>query len=270
MIGPFVDTGWLAKHLDEVVTADVRWYLNGRSARDAYLAGHLPGAVFVDLDTVLAAPASPERGRHPLPDPDAFAAALGQLGIGDRDTVVAYDDDGGVIAARLVWMLRATGHEAALLDGGIDAWDGPLEAGPSARAAAQFKAREWPRALIATIDEVADAGDAVLLDARDRDRYSGAVEPVDPRAGHIPGARSLPVREHVGPDGRLPAREKLRERLRAVGVGEDSAVISYCGSGVTACHNLLVLEHAGMRPGRLYPGSWSEWSADPSRPAETS
>ncbi len=128
--------------------------------------------MFVDLDTVLAAPASAERGRHPLPDPDAFAAALGQLGIGDRDTVVAYDDDGGVIAARLVWMLRATGHEAAVLDGGIDAWDGPLEAGPSARAAAQFNAREWPPALIATIDEVADAGDAVLLDARDRDRYS--------------------------------------------------------------------------------------------------
>ncbi len=225
--------------------------------------------MFVDLDTVLAAPAGPERGRHPLPDPEAFAASLGQLGIGGGDTVVAYDDDGGVIAARLVWMLRATGHEAAVLDGGIDAWDGSLEAGPSERAAAEFAASEWPRELIATIDEVADAGEAVLLDARDRDRYSGAFEPADPRAGHIPGARSLPVREHAGPDGRLPAPEELRERLRAAGVGDESAVISYCGSGVTACHNLLVLEHAGMRPGRLYPGSWSQWSADPSRPAET-
>jgi thiosulfate/3-mercaptopyruvate sulfurtransferase len=269
VIGPFVDTGWLAEHLDEVVTADVRWYLDGRSARGAYLAGHLPGAVFVDLDTVLAAPASPERGRHPLPDPEAFAAALGQLGIGDRDTVVAYDDAGGVIAARLVWMLRATGHDAAVLDGGIDAWDGPLEAGPSLRAVAEFGAREWPSELIATIDEVADAGDAVLLDARDGPRFSGAFEPVDPRPGHIPGARSLPVREHVGPDGRLLPRDELAERLRGVGVDDGVEVISSCGSGVTACHNLLVLSHLGLPPGRLYPGSWSQWSADPARPAET-
>jgi thiosulfate/3-mercaptopyruvate sulfurtransferase len=269
VIGPFVDAAWLAEHLDEVVAADVRWYLDGRSARDAYLAGHLPGAVFVDLDTVLAAPPSPERGRHPLPDPEAFAAAIGQLGIGDGSVVVAYDDDGGVIAARLAWMLRATGHEAAVLDGGIDAWGGPLEAGPSARPATEFAARPWPAELLASIDEVAAAGDAVLLDARDRDRFSGAFEPVDPRPGHIPGARSVPVREHVGPDGRLLASEELRERLAAVGVGEDSEVISSCGSGVTACHNLLVLSHLGLRPGRLYPGSWSQWSADPSRPAET-
>jgi thiosulfate/3-mercaptopyruvate sulfurtransferase len=166
-------------------------------------------------------------------------------------------------------MLRATGHEAAVLDGGIDAWDGPIETGPSTRAAASFTSREWPHELLATIDNIAAGGDAVLLDARDRDRYSGAFERVDPRPGHIPGARSLPVREHVGPDGRLLGRESLRERLRAVGVGDDSAVISYCGSGVTACHNLLVLSHVGLPAGRLYPGSWSQWSADPSRPAET-
>jgi thiosulfate/3-mercaptopyruvate sulfurtransferase len=269
MFPPFIDSGWLTGHFDEVVTADVRWYLDGRSGHDAFRAGHLPGAVFVDLDTALAAPASQAAGRHPLPDPDSFAAALGRLGIGDQDTVIAYDDAGGVIAARLVWMLRASGHEAAVLNGGIAAWDGPLETGDHAVNAARSSSRPWPPELLASIDDVADAGDAVLLDARDGPRYSGELEPVDPRPGHIPGARSLPVREHIGPDGTLLALEQLRERIDGVGVRPDSDVISYCGSGVTACHNLLVLEHLGLRPGRLFPGSWSQWSADPSRPAET-
>jgi thiosulfate/3-mercaptopyruvate sulfurtransferase len=269
MIAPFVEKPWLARHLRDVVPADARWYLDGRSGRDAYLAGHLPGAVFVDLDDVLAGPSSAAEGRHPLPDPELFADGLARLGIGDRDTVIAYDDAGGVIAARLAWMLRCTGHEAAVLNGGIDAWDGPLETGPletgpHALEAARFTSRPWPPELLASIDEVADAGDAVLLDARDGPRYRGESEPFDARPGHIPGARSLPVREHVGPDGRLlPV-----ERVRAVGVRQDTEVISSCGSGVTACHNLLVLEHLGMRPGRLYAGSWSEWSADPERPTE--
>jgi thiosulfate/3-mercaptopyruvate sulfurtransferase len=271
MITPFVDAAWLSEHLGEVVTADVRWYLDGRSGLQAYHRGHLPGAVFVDLDTVLAAPPSAARGRHPLPEPERFAADLARLGIGDEDTVVAYDDAGGVIAARLAWMLRATGHEAAVLDGGIDAWTGPLEQGRRAiEAPGAFTARTWPPELLASIDEVAAGGGAVLLDARDGVRYRGESEPVDPRPGHIPGARSLPVREHVRADGRLLAREELRERLRAVGVEEDVEVISSCGSGVTACHNLLVLEHLGLPPGRLYPGSWSQWSADPTRPSETS
>jgi thiosulfate/3-mercaptopyruvate sulfurtransferase len=268
MIAPFVDSAWLRGHFHDVAVADVRWYLDGRSGRDAYEAGHLPNAVFVDLDTALAAPASAGGGRHPLPDPDTFAAALGSLGIGDWDTVIAYDDAGGVIAARLVWMLRATGHEAGVLDGGIDAWDGPLERGQRAVQRAEFSARAWPPELLASIDEVAAAGDAVLLDARDGSRFRGESESVDARPGHIPGARSLPVREHVGADGRLLPADRLRERLVAVGVQPDTEVISSCGSGVTACHNLLVLEHLGMRPGRLYPGSWSEWSADPERPTE--
>ena len=272
MIDPFVSSDWLHKHLAEVVIADVRWYLGGRTGLTEYHRGHLPGAVFVDLDAVLAATPSGAEGRHPLPEPETFAAALGKLGIGDEDTVVAYDDAGGVIAARLVWMLRAIGHEAAVLDGGIDAWSGQLESGRRAvEAVRRFTARPWPRELLATIDEVAGIGsDVVLLDARDGPRYRGESEPVDPRPGHIPGARSLPVREHTGGDGRLLPRDELRSRLRAAGVSEGSAVISYCGSGVTACHNLLVLAHLGMRPGRLYPGSWSQWSADPSRPAEVS
>ena len=132
MIAPVVDAAWTAAHLGEVVLADVRWYLDGRPGRPEYDRGHLPGAVFVELDDWLAAPASPEAGRHPLPDPEVFARGMGELGIGDTDTVIAYDDQGGVIAARLAWLLRVTGHEAAVLDGGIAAWDGPLETGPAA------------------------------------------------------------------------------------------------------------------------------------------
>jgi thiosulfate/3-mercaptopyruvate sulfurtransferase len=269
MIAPFVDSAWLSERLGEVVVADARSYLDGRSGREAYERGHLPGAVFVDLDTVLAAPPSPEYGRHPLPEPDAFAAGLGELGIGDEDTVIAYDDAGGVIAARLVWMLRVSGHEAAVLDGGIDAWGGSLETGAGEPGRRVFTARAWPSDLLVTADEIANAGDAVVLDARDGARYRGESEPIDPRAGHIPGARSLPVREHVGADGRLLPPGQLRMRVQGVGVDGDNQVISYCGSGVTACHNLLVLEHLGLPPGRLYPGSWSQWSADPNRPAET-
>jgi len=269
MIDPFITSDWLHEHLGQVVVADVRWYLDGRAGLAEYHRGHVPGAVFVDLDAVLAAAPSAADGRHPLPEPETFAAALAELGIGDEDTVVAYDDAGGVIAARLVWMLRATGHEAAVLDGGIGAWAGPLETGPPAvEAVGRFTARPWPRELLATIDEVASLSDSVLLDARDGPRFRGESEPVDPRPGHIPGARSLPVREHLGSDGRLLAVDELRARFEDVGVDRDVEVISSCGSGVTACHNLLLLEHLGLRPGRLYPGSWSQWSADPARPSE--
>src|SRR5687767_12423272 len=151
MIGPVVDAAWTAAHRDELVLADVRWYLDGSSGRAAYDKGHLPGAVFVDLEAWLAARASPERGRHPLPEPEVFARGMGEVGIGDADTVVAYDDQGGVIAARLVWMLRATGRVAALLDGGLAAWEGPLETEPARRAPAAFTARPWPP------DRLADA-----------------------------------------------------------------------------------------------------------------
>jgi len=268
MIDPFVDREWLRGHFDELLTADVRWYLDGRAGRDSYNAGHLPGAVFVDLDTILAGPPTAAGGRHPLPDPEAFAAGLGALGIGDRDTVIAYDDAGGVIAGRLVWLLRATGHEAAVLDGGIGAWGEPLATAITARPAAGFTARPWPSERLAWIDELGSSDD-VVLDARERPRYRGELEPVDPRAGHIPGAHSLPCRENLDPDGRLLGASQLRERLGAVGVASDTPVVSYCGSGVTACHTLLVLEQLGLRPGRLFPGSWSQWSADPDRPVAT-
>ena len=268
MLAPFVDAGWLAAHRDEVVACDVRWYLDGRTGRAAYDAGHLPGAVFVDLDIDLSAHEGDGAGRHPLPAPESFAAAMAALGIGDRDTVVAYDDDGGAIAARLAWMLRVTGHDAAVLDGGIAAWPGPLETAAVVRGPVAFTPSAWPAKRVAGIEEVAATGD-VVIDSRSAEHYAGAPDDLDPRYGHIPGARSLPTREHLGADGRLQDRDALRARFAAVGIGPGAAVVSYCGSGVTACHNLLVLEQAGLGPGRLFAGSWSQWSRDPARPVAT-
>jgi thiosulfate/3-mercaptopyruvate sulfurtransferase len=268
VIDPFISVDWLREHSGSVIVADCRWYLDGRSGRAAYDAGHIPGAVFVDLDSALTRHADPAvAGRHPLAEPADFAAAMGALGIGDDDTVVAYDDAGGVIAARLVWMLRVTGHEAALLDGGLAAWDGELATAPAVRAPTAFTAREWPADRIATIDEAAAAADrAVVIDARQRERYLGEPDGVDPRAGHIPGARSVPCRENLDDAGKVLPAAELRARF---GVDDAAEVISYCGSGVTACHNLLAMEQAGLGRGRLFPGSWSQWSRDPARAAET-
>jgi thiosulfate/3-mercaptopyruvate sulfurtransferase len=268
VIPAVVDAAWLQEHRVGVVVADVRWYLDGRSGRAAYDSGHLPGAVFVDVDRVLSRAHAPEDGRHPLPSPEAFARALGTLGIGDGDTVVAYDDAGGTIAARLVWMLRALEHPAALLDGGLAAYAGPLETEKVARPPATFTARPWPEARLAAIEDAANRANTVL-DARDPERYRGDVEPVDPRAGHIPGARSMPTRGHLAADGRFLAPEALRRRFAAAGVATGASVVSYCGSGVTACHQLLALEHAGLGHGRLYPGSWSQWANTPGRAAAT-
>jgi thiosulfate/3-mercaptopyruvate sulfurtransferase len=270
VITPFVDVEWLAANYDEVVVADLRWYPDGRSGRAAYEQGHLPGAVFVDFEASLAAHGSDDGGRHPFPAPDEFAAAMAAAGIGDGDTVVAYDDEGGVFAARLVFMLRIIGHEAALLDGGIGSWTGPLEPGPGEPVEpGSFRSSPWPADRLVTIDRAADPAGAVLIDARQRDRYEGAPDPFDPRAGHIPGARSLPCRENLEPGGRLLPVEELRGRLASVGIEAATPVISYCGSGVTACHNLLVIEQVGYEPGQLFPGSWSQWSRDPEREAAT-
>ena len=271
---PFVTAAQLAERLaeqpDDLVLADVRWNLSGPQ-RAAYDVGHVPGAVFVDLDAVLAAPPSPERGRHPLPDPLEFAAAMGRLGIDGSRAVVAYDDEGGVYAARLVWLLRALGHPASVLDGGLQAWEGGLTTAAPRPEPVEFTPRPWPTWLLAEIDEVADlaadAGDGtVLIDARPAERFRGD-DDTDARAGHIPGARSVPVREHLV-DGRLADTDALRRRFAEAGIEPGTPVVSYCGSGVTGCANLLVLEHAGLGVGRLYPGSWSQWAADPARPIE--
>ena len=172
--------------------------------------------------------------------------------------MVGYDDAGGVIAARLVWMLRAIGVEAALLDGGITAWDGPLEAGVVARPATRFEARRWPRDRVATLQDVS-AGACTVIDARPAARYAGEPDALDPVAGHIPGSVSVPCREHLDDDGRVRPVAHLRARFAQAGVLHAADVVSSCGSGVTACHNLLVLEHAGLGKGRLYPGSWSQY-----------
>lgn len=266
---PVVDAEWVREHRDSVVLADVRWFLDGRSGYDAYLAGHLPGAVWVDVDTVLSAPPNETGGRHPLPDPAAFADALGALGIGDRTTVVAYDADGGPYAARLVWLLRRTGRAAALLDGGPAGWPGATETGGVTLPEARLTPVEWPKEALRSADEVA-AGDAVVLDARAADRYSGeTVLPSDIRSGHVPGARSAPWSANITGEGTFATPEQLRERYEALGVREGAEVIVYCGSGVTACHDLLALERAGITGAALYPGSWSAWSADLSRPLAT-
>ena len=265
VIPPVVDAAFLAAHPDAVV-ADVRWYLDGRSGRDAWLNGHLPGAVFVDLNTVLAGPPSPEAGRHPLPEPEVFAAGLAALGIGDRDTVVAYDDAGGASAGRLVWLLRTIGVDAALLDGGLAAWSGPLVEGEQTRPAASFAPRPWDEAALATIDDAATA--YRVVDARAGARYRGDTEPVDPRAGHIPGAINVPFPGNLDADQRFLAPEALRRRFAELGITDAAGVVVYCGSGVTACHDLLALEHAGLGRARLYPGSWSHYAAT-TRPEAT-
>jgi len=268
VIAPVVSASWLADH-PEAVIVDVRWYLDGRSGRVAYEAGHLAGSVFVDLDAVLAAPATPEAGRHPLPAPEVFAAGMRVAGISDDSVVVAYDDAGGMSAGRLVWMLRALGVDAALLDGGLAAWTGDLATGAGAPPApGAFAARDWPGDRLATIDEAAGDVGAVVIDARAAERYRGDVEPVDPRAGHIPGAVNVPFGGNLDAGGRFLAPDMLRARFAAAGVRDDTDAIVYCGSGVTACHDLLALEHAGLGRGRLYPGSWSQWAAT-GRPSAT-
>lgn len=258
MLPPFVDAAWLSTH-PEAVVADVRSYLDGRSGRLAYQANHLPGAVFVELDSWLAGPPSTAQGRHPLPDPEVFAEGMCALGIGDDDDVVAYDDDAGAMASRLVWMLRSTGHQAALLDGGLTGWTGELTQVVPSRAPAAFTARPWPREQLADLDDLGE----VLLDARPGERFRGEVEPLDARPGHVPGALGVPCRENVDAHGFLLPDDVLRKRFAAV----RRPWVSSCGSGVTACQNLLVAEHLGLPPGRLWPGSYSQWAAT-DRPVE--
>lgn len=273
VIAPVVDASFLAAH-PEAVVADVRWYLDGRDGHDAHLAGHLPGARFVDLEVHLAAHGLPaDEGRHPFPTPEAFARSMGALGIGDGSLVVAYDDGGGMTAGRLVVMLRMLGREAALLDGGLAVWQAegrPVEVGPSpVPEPADFTVTPWPPARFASADETlahATAGGATL-DARSPDRFTGEVALIDPRPGHIPGARNAPWASVLAPDGRFLSPLELRGHFEALGALGDGTV-AYCGSGVSACLNVLAMERAGLVPPRLYVASWSGWSSDPERPAE--
>ncbi len=264
-MSPLIGAADLAARASDgrVRIADCRWYLGEpERGREAYATAHLPGAVYVDLERDLSAQAGP--GRHPLPEPAEFAARMSALGIGSEHTVVAYDDRSGAVAARLWWMLRRVGHrEALVLDGGLAAWQAaslPLTADvPNHPPATLRVTGAWDGTL--SRDEVrARLGSLVLLDARAPARYRGDEEPIDPVAGHIPTATNVQYEGNLDDDGRFLDPAALAARYQAAGAGGDGPVVVYCGSGVTACHDILALEVAGFGDALLYPGSWSDWS----------
>lgn len=274
-----INTAELAAHLNDPDWAivDARFTLNipARGEND-YGAGHIPGAVYAHLDRDLASPHIPgQTGRHPLPDIAAFAATLGSWGIDDRTQVVAYDDAGGMYAARLWWMLRWLGHDAAaILDGDWRQWQAegrPVRAGVERRRPRTFVACVRPE-LVATAAEIeASLGDhsLQLLDARGPDRFRGENETIDPVAGHIPGAVSAPFAANLDASGRLLSPSALCARFAPLlGEAPASESVVYCGSGVSAAHNALAMQHAGLGLPRLYAGSWSDWITDPERPVE--
>jgi thiosulfate/3-mercaptopyruvate sulfurtransferase len=282
MYTTLIEPAALAAH-----TGDANWVIvdcrhdlmNLAAGRDAYAAGHLPNALFADMEHDLSGEkrdaSGAFRGRHPLPEKDAFIELLRSWGVNDDTQVVAYDAHGGMFAARLWWMLRWVGHEAvAVLDGGVPAWQAvglPLSTDAAVtRPRGAIAARE---ALVTTVDVNAvlhnvEHGGRAVVDARAPDRFRGENETIDPIGGHIPGARNRFFKDNLQADGRFKAPAQLKEEL-GVAVGDPRSAIMQCGSGVTACHNLLALEVAGMPGAALYPGSWSEWSADAARPVAT-
>lgn len=256
----------------DVVLLDVRWALGDPQGHQHYLHGHLPGAVFVDLDTELAAPASPQAGRHPLPAIADLQAAARRWGITADSTVVAYDNGGAMSASRAWWLLRWGGlSDVLLLDGGLAAWTadgGELATGEVVPVPGDIELAAGQLPVLDADAAAAQAAAGVLLDARAGERYRGEVEPMDPRAGHIPGARSAPTGENLAADGRFKSPAELRARFEALGATEGTPVGSYCGSGVTAAHQAAALAIAGL-DAVVYVGSWSQWSNDPARPAAT-
>jgi len=247
---------------ENTVVVDCRWYLGWpESGIDAYRAGHLPGAIHVSLDTDLSGPVGP--GRHPLPTPEAFAQTCASLGITSSATVVAYDDVGGAVAARLWWMLTNQGYDRAfVLDGGIQAWiasGGELTTDTPTPIRGRTTSRPWT-ATVDRDDVRHRATGTVVIDARSAERYRGDSEPVDPEAGHIPGALSMPLSRNLNDDLIFRTADELREHFVSQGITGDTKVFSQCGSGVTACHNILALTIAGMTGADLYVGSWSDWS----------
>ena len=277
-----IEAAALAAHVNDAnwVVVDCRHDLvNLAAGRDAWAAGHIPHAVFADVETALSGAKRGAdgafRGRHPLPEKAAFVELLRSWGVNDDTQVVAYDAHGGMFAARLWWMLRWVGHDAiAVLDGGLPAWQAagqPVVTDvPAARPRGTIAERP---ALVTTVDVNAvlhnvEHGGRTVVDARAPDRFRGENETIDPVGGHIPGAKNRFFKDNLQPDGRFKAPDQLKAEL-GVAVGDPAQAIMQCGSGVTACHNLLALEVAGMPGAALYPGSWSEWSADPQRAVAT-
>jgi thiosulfate/3-mercaptopyruvate sulfurtransferase len=274
-----IDPGDLAPLLGTpgVAIVDCRFDLSNPGAgRQAYLTAHIPGACFADLNQDLSVPSTSGTGRHPLPGKEQFSLLLGALGIDNGTQVIAYDQGNGALAARFWWMLRWVGHDAvALLDGGLDAWraaGGKVEAGSHAATPRHFELRGG-REPITTSEQVLAATehrDRLIVDARAAERYSGQVEPLDAVAGHVPGAINVPFSGNLGAAGRFLPPDELRQRwLQILGATSPQKLIAMCGSGVTACHNLLALEVAGLPGASLYAGSWSEWIRDPKRPVAT-
>lgn len=253
---------------------DCRFDLGQPAAGEAAWAeGHIPGALYAHLDRDLSGPTTAQTGRHPLPAPAAFGATVQRWGVEPFTQVVAYDEANGMYAARLWWLLRWLGHErVAVLDGGLKAWiaaGGRVDRSSSEPRATTFTPRPHQERAVdaAFVQQVLAAGSHLLVDARAPDRYAGRVEPIDAVAGHVPGAVNFPFQQNLGADGRFLAPAELAARWRTLLGGRPSAqVVCMCGSGVTACHNLLALEVAGLAGARLYPGSWSEWIRDPARP----
>jgi thiosulfate/3-mercaptopyruvate sulfurtransferase len=255
------------------VLLDVRWALGDPHGREHYLAGHLPGAVFVDLETELADPPSAAEGRHPLPSLQRLQSVARRWGIRDGDPVVAYDATGGMAAARAWWLLRWGGlADVRLLDGGLDAWrraDGALETGDVVPEPGDVTLTGDGMPVLSLEEAAAlPSTGGVLLDARAGERYRGEVEPIDPRAGHVPGAVSAPTAQNLTSDGTFRPAEDLRRRFAEAGVQPGTTVGAYCGSGVNAAHEVAALVAAGIEAA-LWPGSWSQWCADPDRPAAT-
>lgn len=254
---------------DSVTVLDVRYQLGGPPGAGAFASGHVPGSRYVDLDDALAsAPGS--GGRHPLPSREQFQAAMRRAGVCNDRPVVVLDDWQGRAAARAWWLLRHHGHsQVRVLDGGWAAWvaaDGPVETGEAPAGDGDFEAGPG-RLAVVSAEEVLQV--EVLVDARNPERYSGEVEPVDPVAGHVPGAHNVPTGDNLRPDGTFRSAEELASRYARVGAVPGAQVAAYCGSGVTACHDLLALAVAGV-DGALYPGSWSGWVTDPTRPVARS
>lgn len=256
---------------DRMCLLDVRWSLTGPRGRQAYEAGHLPGAVFVDLDTELAAPPGPG-GRHPLPDPDVFAGAMRRAGVTWADPVVVHDQRDATAAARLWWLLVDAGHaDVRVLDGGVDAWVAAgheLSVSPVHQREGDFVTRPGHLPLLDADAAAALARAGLLLDARAPARYRGDSEPVDPVAGHVPGAVNAPTADLVGPDGRFRPAAELASSFAALGADGSVPVGAYCGSGVTAAHTVLALHLTGVEAA-LYAGSWSSWITDGRRPVAT-
>lgn len=275
-----VSTDWLAAHLNNpsIRIADVRWYLfeKDKTGESEYLHGHIPGAVFIDTDTALAKYGVVGPGRHPIPDASVFANAMSHAGIDANMHVIAYDDRGGATCARLWWLLRYFGHDrVSLLDGGINRWIAEgraLQIDVPQVARKNFVAQAPRQSMVVgkfAVDSLRHDPRAHVFDVRVGERYRGEIEPIDPKAGHVPGAKNAPIAGNVQSDFRFLSPEEIRARFEKLGAKRDDQLVAYCGSGINACQTVFALMLASFEHVLLYEGSWSDWSRDENLPVAT-